>query len=173
MEFIKRINMTEQIINLKFMIISYLITILFIIQIILSLLFYNWLAIDLLAYTGWIIVNIGIITLWKSQKDFRAIGEKEKGKNWLDTTKVVDSGIYSITRHPMYLSFILMAIGLIFISQYWLVVIIGIVRILMFYYIMIEEEKMDLKKLGPEYENYIKKVPRLNFIKGIIKKSKD
>ncbi|MGF7118709.1 methyltransferase family protein [Methanobacterium oryzae] len=155
--------------NWRFMIISYSITFLFIAQIILCLFFYNWAGIDLLAYLGWIILILGIIILWKSQVDFRAMSKKEDGKNWLDTINVVDYGIYSIIRHPMYLSFMLMAIGLGLISQYLLNVIIGIVRILMLYYVMIEEEKMDLKKLGPEYEDYIKKVPRLNFIKGILR----
>jgi protein-S-isoprenylcysteine O-methyltransferase Ste14 len=165
--------MTEQTTNLKFMIISYSITFLFIVQIILCLFFYNWLGIDLLTFIGWILVILGIIILWKSQKDFRAISKKEEGNNWLDTTNVIDSGIYSITRHPMYLSFILMAIGLIFISQYWLNVIIGIVRILMLYYVMVEEEKMDLEKFGSDYKDYIERVPRLNFIKGIMKRSKN
>jgi protein-S-isoprenylcysteine O-methyltransferase Ste14 len=160
--------MRDEITNWKFMIISYSITFLFIIQIILSLFFYNWLEIDLLAYSGWIIIILGIIILWKSIMDFKAMSKNKNEKNLLDTKNVVDSGIYSINRHPMYLSFILMAIGLIFISQYWLNVIIGITRILMLYYVMIEEEKMDLKKLGSDYRDYTERVPRLNFIKGII-----
>lgn len=164
--------MTEQTVNWKFMIISYSITFLFIAQIVLCLFFYNWAKIDFLAYMGWIILIFGIIVLWKSQMDFRAMSKKE-GRNWLETSNIIDKGIYSITRHPMYLSFILMALGLIFISQYWLVVLIGILRILMLYYVMIEEEKMDLEKFGCEYKDYMKKVPRLNFIKGIINKSKN
>lgn len=155
--------------NKRFIIISYSITFLFITQIILCLFFYNWAGIDLLAYLGWIILIFGIIILRKSMIDFRAI-KKEDGKNWLDTINVVNYGIYSIIRHPMYLSFMLMAIGLSLISQYLLNVIIGIARILMLYYVMIEEEKMDLKKLGLEYKEYMEKVPRLNFIKGILRK---
>ena len=144
--------------NWRFIIISYSITFLFIAQIILSLFFYNWAGIDLLAYIGWIILILGIIIIWKSQADFRAVVNEDR-KNWLDTTNVVDSGIYSIIRHPMYLSFMLMAIALIFISQYWIVVLIGILRVLMLYYVMVEEEKMDLKKLGSDYEDYMKRVP--------------
>jgi len=155
--------------NWRFIIISYSITFLFIAQIILSLFFYNWAGIDLLAYIGWIILILGIIIIWKSQADFRAVVNEDR-KNWLDTTNVVDSGIYSIIRHPMYLSFMLMAIALIFISQYWIVVLIGILRVLMLYYVMVEEEKMDLKKLGSDYEDYMKRVPRLNFLKGILKR---
>jgi protein-S-isoprenylcysteine O-methyltransferase Ste14 len=165
----------EKTIKWGFMIISYSITFLFIVQIILCLFFYNWAGIDLLAYIGWILLAFGIIILFKSQMDFRAIGKKESGKSWLDTTNIVHSGIYSIIRHPMYLSFILMALALIFMSQYWLNVIIGIIRILLLYYVMIEEEKSDLEKFGRDYKDYMEKVPRLNFIKGIliIKRFKD
>ncbi len=164
--------MTEQITNWKFIIISYSITFLFIAQIILCLFFYNWLEIDLLAYSGWIILIFGIILMLKSQMDFRASGKKMEGKNWLETVKVVDIGIYSITRHPMYLSFILMALALIFMSQYWLNVIIGIIRIIMLYYVMIEEEKMDLERFGNEYKDYMKRVPRLNVLKGILERNR-
>lgn len=160
--------MTNQTNNWKFMIISYLITLLFIAQIILSIFFYNWAGIDLLAYLGWIILAVGIIILYKSQKDFKAIGKRGEGKNWMDTTNIIDSGVYSIIRHPMYLAFILMAIALIFISQYWLNVIIGITRIVLLYYVMVEEEKGNLEKFGRDYKDYMKKVPRLNFIKGIL-----
>lgn len=164
--------MTEQEVNKGFMIISYSITFLFIVQIILCLFFYNWLKIELLAYIGWIILVFGIIVLWKSQKDFKKISKIE-GKSWLETENVVDIGIYSIIRHPMYLSFMLMAFGLIFMSQYWLNIIIGIARIFMLYYVMIEEEKMDLEKFGSDYNYYMKRVSRLNFIKGILKKFKN
>ena len=83
--------MAKETTNRKFMVISYSITFLFIVQIILCLFFYNTLGIDLLAYTGLIILILGIISLWKSQKDFKAAIKKEDGKNWLDTTNVVDS----------------------------------------------------------------------------------
>jgi protein-S-isoprenylcysteine O-methyltransferase Ste14 len=152
------------------MIISYSITLLFIAQIILTIFFYNWAKIDLLTYIGGITLAISIIILYKSQKDFKAIGKKAEGKNWLDTTNIIDSGIYSIIRHPMYLSFILTAIALIFISQYWLNIIIGIIRIALLYYVIREEERGDLEKFGQAYKDYMKRVPRLNFIKGILNK---
>jgi protein-S-isoprenylcysteine O-methyltransferase Ste14 len=162
--------MTNQTTNWKFMIISYLITLLFITQIILSIFFYNWAGIDLLTYIGWITLAVGIIILYKSQKDFKTIGKRAEGKNWLDTTNIIDSGVYSIIRHPMYLAFILTAIALIFISQYWLNIIIGIIRIVLLYYVILEEEKGDLEKFGQDYKDYMKRVPRLNFIKGILKR---
>jgi protein-S-isoprenylcysteine O-methyltransferase Ste14 len=99
--------------------------------------------------------------------DFRAVNEMDQ-----ENKKLICTGMFSIIRHPMYLAFMIMAVGLIFISQYLLVIIIGLIRILMLYYVILEEEKMDLKKFGKEYEDYQKKVPKLNIIEGILKKSK-
>lgn len=151
--------------NRGFLMISYTITVLFLVQIILSLLFYNWAGIDLLTYTGWIIIIIGVIILYKSQMDFRAVKKTDLKKG-----EIVDTGLFSVIRHPTYLSFMLMAVGLIFISQYWLVVIIGVARIIMLYYVILEEEKMDIDRFGSPYRDYQEMVPRLNFIKGILKR---
>jgi protein-S-isoprenylcysteine O-methyltransferase Ste14 len=84
--------------------------------------------------------------------------------------KFIDSGMFSIIRHPMYLSFMIISVGLIFISQFWLVIIIGIIRITMLYYIILEEEKMDMDRFGMDYRDYQKKVPQLNIFNGIFKK---
>jgi protein-S-isoprenylcysteine O-methyltransferase Ste14 len=150
----------------RYMIVSYLITFLFVVQILLSLFYYNWLRIDSLTYLGWIIVIIGVIILWKSQKDFNAV-KKNIGKKINHI--LVDQGIYSTNRHPMYLSFILIAIGLIFLAPFWLNLIIGVSRIIMLYYIILEEEKMDIMRLGSVYKEYMEKVPRLNLINGYLK----
>jgi protein-S-isoprenylcysteine O-methyltransferase Ste14 len=69
----------------------------------------------------------------------------------------------------MYLSFILIAIGLIFLAPFWLNLIIGVSRIIMLYYIILEEEKMDIMRLGSVYKEYMEKVPRLNLINGYLK----
>lgn len=148
-----------------FLIISHTITILFLIQIILSLLFYNWARIDLLTYAGWIIIITGVTIFIKALVDFRAVKKTDLKKG-----EIVDTGLFSIIRHPMYLSFMFMAAGLIFISQYWLVVIIGVARIIMLYYVILKEERMDMDRFGSPYRDYQKTVPRLNFVKGILKR---
>jgi protein-S-isoprenylcysteine O-methyltransferase Ste14 len=148
--------------NRRFLIISYNITILFIIQIILSLFFYNWAGISIVTYIGWLFIIISVIIIYKSQMEFRAVKKTDQ-----ETKKLVFTGMFSIIRHSMYLAFMIMAVGLIFISQYVVVFIIGLIRILMLYYVILEEEKMDLKRFGREYRDYQKKVPILNFINGI------
>lgn len=164
----ENMDKSEENIKWRYLIFSHTITILFIVQIALCFFFYNWAGLNLVLYTGWILLFTGIIIFWKSQADFRVAGKKLE-KNWLDTSNVVDSGIYSVVRHPMYLAFILIAVALFLISQYWLTVVLGIIRIILFYDVIRQEEKGDLDKFGDDYKEYMQNVPRLNIIAGIIR----
>jgi hypothetical protein len=59
--------------NKGYLIISHIISILFLVQIILSLIFYNWARIDLLTYAGWLIIITGVTIFIKALVDFRAV----------------------------------------------------------------------------------------------------
>jgi protein-S-isoprenylcysteine O-methyltransferase Ste14 len=100
---------------------------------------------------------------------FQAKGKAPEGKNWIQTSVLVDSGIYAIVRHPMYLSFILIIISLILISQHWLSLIFGIPIVMYFYLSMGREESSSIEKFGDDYKSYMKSVPRMNLILGIIR----
>jgi len=100
---------------------------------------------------------------------FSRKGRVEKGKSYMHTTSVVTSGIYSILRHPQYMAGILINIGIILISQHWLIIIIGVIAIMLNYFDALRADQNLIVKFGKEYSDYIKKVPRLNFIAGIIR----
>ena len=99
---------------------------------------------------------------------FRKKGRVEKGKSYMHTTRVVTSGIYSIVRHPQYMAGILINIGIILISQHWLIIVIGVLAIVFNYFDALRADQVLITKFGEEYSDYIKKVPRLNFIAGLI-----
>ena len=100
---------------------------------------------------------------------FRMKGRIKKGRSYIHTTKVVTSGIYSILRHPQYMAGILINIGIILISQHWLIIIIGVVALVLSYFDALRADQNLIEKFGKEYSDYIKIVPRLNFIAGIIR----
>jgi len=101
---------------------------------------------------------------------FRKKGGVPKGEGFAKTTKLVTTGIYSIVRHPQYLAGILLGLSAILISQHWLVLALGIPFMIIFYIAGWDEDKSCIKKFGEEYKNYMKKVPRFNFIFGLIGK---
>ena len=102
--------------------------------------------------------------------EFRKMGMVKKGKSYIHTTKLVDTGIYSIVRHPQYITFMLWAVAGLFLFQHWIVIILGIPIIPLTYIDLLNEDKDGIKKFGEAYKQYMKKVPRANFFIGIIRK---
>jgi protein-S-isoprenylcysteine O-methyltransferase Ste14 len=114
--------------------------------------------------------DIGIwnrFLLWSSQsrKKGYALGEKGISKETL-----VESGMYAFVRHPEFLGHILIIFALIFIAQHYVSLIIGAMLIILLCLAMIEEEKRNIEKFGDAYKDYIKRVPRINLLAGVIRK---
>jgi protein-S-isoprenylcysteine O-methyltransferase Ste14 len=83
------------------------------------------------------------------------------------TSKIVDSGVYGIVRHPMYLGGMVMFFSHIFFGQNWIVAISTIVGIVCCYLIIRSADQRNIEKFGIDYKRYIKKVPRMNFFVGL------
>ena len=105
--------------------------------------------------------------------EFRKKGGVKKGNSYINTTKLVDTGILSIVRHPQYITWIWWAIAGIFIFQHWIVIILGLPIIPLTYIDLINADKDGIKKFGDDYRQYMKKVPRANFLLGIIRLLRD
>jgi len=147
-----------------------LLGILFIGLIVLCFLFFNWMNIIWFVYIGVTFFVIGFFVFGGMARiAFLKKGGSTNDKKWLDTKKVVDSGIYAVVRHPIYISFMFYVIGLMFVSQHWLVLVFGIPIIIYFYQFMRIEEEANIKRFGDDYRQYMKKVPRANFLLGIIR----
>ena len=97
----------------------------------------------------------------------------KKGKIYIHTTKVVDTGIYSIVRHPQYVTFILWAIAGMMLFQHWIVVLLGVPIFYFTYIDLIKADKDAIEKFGADYKSYMKKVPRANFLLGIIRRLRE
>ena len=112
-------------------------------------------------YAGWIIMAFGIIFLLCSSKS------REKGH--ADGIGLVESGMYAFVRHPEFLGHILIIFALVIISQHWISVIVGAILIVLLCLAMIEEEKRNIEKFGDMYTDYMKRVPRINLLIGIMR----
>ena len=150
---------------------STLASLLFISQIIVGLYLLSEVSqITILAYIGvGLYVFSGIFFGMLPTVEFRKKGEVKKGKSYIHTTKLVDTGIYSIVRHPQYVTFILWAIAGMLLFQQWIVILLGIPIIPLTYIDLIKADKDSIEKFGDDYKQYMKKVPRANFLLGIIR----
>jgi protein-S-isoprenylcysteine O-methyltransferase Ste14 len=126
--------------------------------------------IGILAYVGvGLYVFSGIVFGWLPVIEFRKKGRVRKGRSYIHTTKLVDTGIYSIVRHPQFVTFILWAIAGMLLFQHWIIIILGIPIIPFTYIDLIRADKASIEKFGDDYKAYMKKVPRANFLLGIIR----
>jgi len=83
---------------------------------------------------------------------------------------LVDSGIYAVVRHPLYLGWILsIFVATIFLYPHWLFVIIGFSGIASVYLISREEDRLNIEKFGKNYKKYMEKVPRMNLLLGVMR----
>lgn len=137
-------------------------------QIILAFIFYNPQGNVAIINTGWAILWISAIFGWLPVYTFRKKGNV-KGRSYMHTTAVVDSGIYGIVRHPQYMAGVLISVAVPMISQHWLVAILGLIGAFIYYFSTYDEEKACVEKFGDAYRQYMERVPRMNFLLGIIR----
>jgi protein-S-isoprenylcysteine O-methyltransferase Ste14 len=125
---------------------------------------------NILAYIGvGIYFFSGIVFGMLPVFEFRKKGKVKRGKSYIHTTKLVDTGIYSIVRHPQYITWMWWAVAGMFLFQHWVVVCLGIPIFPLTYIDLINADEQGIKKFGDEYKIYMKKVPRVNFLLGIIR----
>jgi protein-S-isoprenylcysteine O-methyltransferase Ste14 len=149
-----------------------IVTILLIIETIIFvgiLLFYRNLFFQYLDYIGWILLVLSIYFAIAPVYVFKKKASVPKGKSYIHTKTIVDTGIFAVVRHPQYLSMLLVEIGLILIVQHWLILILSIICIILTYYGILKQDKILVKKFKEDYISYMKRVPSTNFLFGIIK----
>ena len=97
---------------------------------------------------------------------------KRGGLKHDETVILIKDGPYSVMRHPGVAGMILPILLPIILSEYVpfsplsvAAIIVMIVHIP--YAVRLEEDELDIPKWGDEYRQYMKEVPRYNFIKGL------
>ncbi len=85
------------------------------------------------------------------------------------TTIVVDTGIYGIIRHPMWLGMTIWSIALALLSQSILSIVLSTVAVVCFRMGAIKEDEFNIKEFGDAYREYTRKVPMWNVFKGLRK----
>ncbi|MCX5495243.1 protein-S-isoprenylcysteine O-methyltransferase [Kaistia dalseonensis] len=112
------------------------------------------------AWIGVLAVLAYLFSFYRSHRDL--------GHNWSATLEIrekhalVTSGIYHYVRHPMYVSFWLMAVAQALLLQNWFVGLAGLVGIGILYFLRVKkEEKLMQDTFGLAYRDYAKRTARL------------
>ena len=138
-------------------------------QIVLAFLLYAEPGNDTVRNVGWGVLCLSAVFGWLPIYHFKRWGRVPRRKSFIQTTVLVDRGLYAIVRHPQFLAGILMGVALALIAQHWLVAVLGAIAIVTYDISAFEEEKASIAKLGDDYQRYRESVPRFNFILGAVR----
>jgi protein-S-isoprenylcysteine O-methyltransferase Ste14 len=130
---------------------------------------YNYMNLDWVTNIGWILLCLSAVFGWLPIYTFKTRGGVPEGESYIKTTKLVDTGIYAIIRHPQYLAGILIASSMMLISQHWSSVLAGVIVIPLWYLECIYADQRLVENFGDEYRDYMRRVPRVNFVLGLIR----
>jgi len=119
---------------------------------------------------GWIVWAFGMVLVMAPIVMFPKHGNVPKGKSFVATTRLVNTGIYGVIRHPQYTG----GIYAIFITTllwypHWLFAALGTIGTVLTYLGVIEEDKRLITKFGDDYRVYMNHVPGMNIFLGIMR----
>jgi protein-S-isoprenylcysteine O-methyltransferase Ste14 len=130
---------------------------------------FNEAGLDVVMYAGYAIWVISAILGWLPILVLKRVGGVAKGKSYVHTTKLVKTGIYSIIRHPQYTAGLLLTLALMLVSQSYPIIAMGVVVMVLLYIDIMVTDRGEIEKFGDEYRQYMKEVPRANFLLGILR----
>ncbi len=136
---------------------------------ILLFIIYHRPAIVWLGNLGWILLWIAAFLAVIPVFTLRKRGGVTEGKSYIETTTLVDTGLYGVVRHPQYLSFMLICVGIILAAQGWIVTAVGIPATLAIYLVIRSQDRFLVTQFGDAYTDYMERVPRVNILLGIIR----
>ena len=140
-----------------------------VVQLVLAYFYYNHLRLDTVANVGWFVFMLSGVFGWLPIITLKKRGCVPNKKSYIHTTVLVDSGIYSVVRHPQYLAGVLISLALVLITQYWMSAILFIPVAAGFYWDSLRADRNLVEKFGDEYEAYMEKVSGMNPLLGVIR----
>lgn len=136
----------------------------------LILLGWVWKTIDIrpLLYIGYTLIVLGIAFVISSFVSLKYRGKPESG--WETTAVLIDSGVFGIVRHPLYLGSAISMTGVILVIQSVPSTILGLVAIFCFWMASRKEDVFNIEKFGDTYKDYMRRVPMWNVFQGLRKR---
>ena len=119
---------------------------------------------------GCIVWAFGMMLVMAPIVLFRSHGGVPEGRSFVNTTRLVDTRAYAVVRHPQYLGGILsIFVTTLLWYPHWLFAILGFFGALVVYLGAQEEDRRLVERFGDEYRQYMRKVPRMNFLLGLLR----
>jgi len=123
-----------------------------------------------LTIAGGVVWGFGMVLVMAPIIMFPRRGGVPKGKSFVSTTRLVDTCIYAIVRHPQYTGGIYaLFLTTLLLYPHWLFGLLGAIGTLSIYISCKWEDQRLIEKFGDEYIKYMQRVPRMNVFAGLIR----
>jgi protein-S-isoprenylcysteine O-methyltransferase Ste14 len=119
-----------------------------------------------LRYVGFAIWALAALFGWLPIWQFKKSGGVAKGAAYVETTRLVDTGLYAIVRHPQFVAWPLMCAAVALVSQHPAVIGLGAVGFVFSCVGFRAADEQGIEKFGDEYRAYMERVPGWNFLAG-------
>ena len=84
----------------------------------------------------------------------------------METTRLVDTGLYAIVRHPQFVAWPLMCLAVALVSQHPVVIGLGAAGFVLSCVGFHRADEQGIEQFGDEYRAYMERVPAWNFVAG-------
>ena len=102
---------------------------------------------------------VGLAIGFSAVREFRS--HREHPSPYKPTNAIVDSGIYGVSRNPIYLSFFVIVLAVaFFVNSWWVVIAIVPLFLLLRFGVIAAEERYLSNKFGAPYDDYRRRVRR-------------
>lgn len=118
-------------------------------------------------YAGFALWALAAVFGWVPIYQFKQRGGVAKGDSYIRTTRLVDTGLYAIVRHPQFVAWPLMNVAVALVSQHLIVVAMGAVAFMLSCVDFRKVDARNIDKFGEEYRKYMDRVPGWNFVAGL------
>jgi protein-S-isoprenylcysteine O-methyltransferase Ste14 len=125
--------------------------------------------IEWLQLVGWGMGATGVLLIALALLTLHLRGQPGHGQDVTHTAVLVDTGIYALVRHPLYLGWTLAYAAVMAIGQYCLTLLFGFLGIGCVSLICRQEDRRLVERFGPSYEAYQHSVPAMNLPAGLVR----
>jgi protein-S-isoprenylcysteine O-methyltransferase Ste14 len=127
----------------------------------------SYIALVILGSVVWV---FGMVLVMAPIFMFPRRGGVPKGKSFVSTTRLVDTGIYAVVRHPQYTGGVYaIFVTTLLLFPHWLFGALGAIGTVVIYLSCREEDQRLIQQFGNDYVAYMKRVPRMNIFLGIMR----
>jgi protein-S-isoprenylcysteine O-methyltransferase Ste14 len=124
---------------------------------------------EVLRNVGWGIWAAAVGLIWASLLSPRNRGTAHQSVDAPCACIPMGGGIYAVIRHPRYLGWLLVYVAVMMLTQHWAAVACALPGMVCIYLISRQEDLRLAKELGPAYEQYMRCVPALNPVTGLLR----